>query len=335
MLIDTDAGRGVSRRAEPADQRRLLDHQRDRRRVLRHPAVPVPPARVHGRRLRARRRRDQPALGGSRVGRPVEPDGHQGDRLDPSSSSPTRAADRAVVPRRRRRAAIPPGRAGLAPAAERERVLLPADLRAGRLPLEGRRSRRAGDQGPAADGGGRRPQPDADREAGRGEPIEDAEPTAPGPDLEPRVRDVRRRTRRSSRSQRGAAGRVHGSPIEDSASSTPSAASTRASRWSPTHPRPSPASASSRGGDGHGQVPGERRCRGPRPGADQEPAVRAEQRLGRVATEGRAARTRSWTSTAGRTTPPGISGSPRAPTTRRRRDMRSCTATFAGCTGPG
>ena len=63
------------------------------------------------------------------------------------------AADRSVVHRRQRRTALPAGRAGLAPAAERERMLLPADLRARRLPLEGRGSRGAGDQGSAADRG--------------------------------------------------------------------------------------------------------------------------------------------------------------------------------------
>ena len=97
--------RGVSRRAQPADQRRVVDHQRDRRRVLGHPAVPVPPARVHGRRVRARRRRDQPPLGGSRVRRPVEPDDHQGDRLVRRAHHRGRD-DRPVVLRRRRPAAF-------------------------------------------------------------------------------------------------------------------------------------------------------------------------------------------------------------------------------------
>ena len=78
----------------------------------------------------ARRRRDQPALGGPGVGRPVEPDDHQGDRVRGRAAHRCRE-DRPVVHRRRRRAAVPPGRAGLASAAERERVLLPADLRAG------------------------------------------------------------------------------------------------------------------------------------------------------------------------------------------------------------
>ena len=66
------------------------------------------------------------------------------------------APHRAVLARRQRRAGVPPGRAGLAPAAERGARLLPADLRPRRLPLEGRRPRRAGDQGPAAGRLGRR-----------------------------------------------------------------------------------------------------------------------------------------------------------------------------------
>ena len=60
------------------------------------------------------------------------------------------APHRAVLARRQRRAGVPPGRAGLAPAAERVGGVLPAHLRSRRLPLEGRRPRRAGDQGPAA-----------------------------------------------------------------------------------------------------------------------------------------------------------------------------------------
>ena len=60
------------------------------------------------------------------------------------------AAHRPVLARRQRRAGVPPRGAGLAPAAERIRGVLPAHLRPGRLPLERRRPRRAGDQGPAA-----------------------------------------------------------------------------------------------------------------------------------------------------------------------------------------
>ena len=58
--------RAVPRRAQPARHRRELDDERDRRRLRRHAAVPVPPARVHGRRLRDRRRRAQRRAGRSR-----------------------------------------------------------------------------------------------------------------------------------------------------------------------------------------------------------------------------------------------------------------------------
>src|SRR5262249_12672901 len=54
----------------------------------------------------------------------------------------------------------------LAPAAKRERGVLPAHLRAGRLPLEGRRPRRPGHQGPAANWqAGQARYPDDPREA--------------------------------------------------------------------------------------------------------------------------------------------------------------------------
>ena len=56
-------GRALSGRAQPAAQRDQLDDQRDRRRLRRHAAVPLPPARVHGRPVRDRRRRHQPPLG--------------------------------------------------------------------------------------------------------------------------------------------------------------------------------------------------------------------------------------------------------------------------------
>ncbi len=72
--------RRLPRRTEPAYQRRVRDHQRDRGRLRRRSAVPVPPPRVHGRRLRTRRRRDQRAVGGAGVRGRVEPDDHQGDR---------------------------------------------------------------------------------------------------------------------------------------------------------------------------------------------------------------------------------------------------------------
>ena len=79
VLVDTRHRRGLPGRAEPADSGRLRHHQRDRRRLRRRAAVPLPPARVHGRRLRAGRRRDQRALGGALGRRRVEPDDHQGD----------------------------------------------------------------------------------------------------------------------------------------------------------------------------------------------------------------------------------------------------------------
>ena len=55
--------RALPRRDQPAHQRRDVDDERDRGRVRRRPAVPVPHARVPRRRLRDRRRRHQPALG--------------------------------------------------------------------------------------------------------------------------------------------------------------------------------------------------------------------------------------------------------------------------------
>ena len=57
--------RDVPGRAQPAGHRRQLDDERHRRRLRRHAAVPVPPARVHGRRLRDRRRRAERAVGAS------------------------------------------------------------------------------------------------------------------------------------------------------------------------------------------------------------------------------------------------------------------------------
>ena len=66
--------------AEPADQRSLGDHQRDRGRVRRRAAVLLPPAGVLRRRLRARRGRDQRAVARAGVRRPVEHHGREGDR---------------------------------------------------------------------------------------------------------------------------------------------------------------------------------------------------------------------------------------------------------------
>ena len=65
-LADVDTRRALPRRDQPAHQRRDVDDQRHGRRLRRHAAVPLPPARVPGRRLRDRRRRHQPPLGARR-----------------------------------------------------------------------------------------------------------------------------------------------------------------------------------------------------------------------------------------------------------------------------
>ncbi len=80
VLVDTDTGEVYLGELNPANQRRVVDHQRHRRRVRRRAAVPVPHPRVHEHRLRPRRRRDQRTLGRAGLGRRVEPDGHEGDR---------------------------------------------------------------------------------------------------------------------------------------------------------------------------------------------------------------------------------------------------------------
>ena len=79
VLVDIDDRRVLSGRAEPADQRRVGDHQRDRRCLRRRAAVRLPPAGVLRRRLRSRHRRDQRALARPGRGRPVESHGDQGD----------------------------------------------------------------------------------------------------------------------------------------------------------------------------------------------------------------------------------------------------------------
>ena len=113
-----------------------LDDQRDRRRLRRHAAVPLPPARVPGRRLRDRRRRAQRALGAA------EP-----STSGRSSSSRRPTSGRAASRRRRSR-----GSGGCRPTrtirfarrdtdwhtiADEDRGVLPADCRRRRLPLPG------------------------------------------------------------------------------------------------------------------------------------------------------------------------------------------------------
>ncbi len=100
--------------------------------------------------VRLRRGRDQRALGGAGRRRRVEPDDHQGDQPG-GRADRRRRPDGPVLPGRRRHAGLPAGGAGLASAPERVRGVLPAHLRPRRLPLEGRRPGRPGDQGAAAD----------------------------------------------------------------------------------------------------------------------------------------------------------------------------------------
>ena len=109
VLVDTDTTRGVPRRAQPADQRGLVDHERHRGRLRRRAAVLVPHPRVHERRFRPRRRRDQRALGGAGVRRRVEPDGDEGDRRHRATAH-GHAPHRAVLARRQRRAGVPQAR---------------------------------------------------------------------------------------------------------------------------------------------------------------------------------------------------------------------------------
>ena len=105
--------RDVPGRDEPAGHRRQLDDQRHRRCLRRHAAVPVPPARVHGRRLRDRRRRAQRALGAPAEHRRLVAVHPQGDRRA-GGDADRRAAvgDLADADQRRRsasRAATPTG----------------------------------------------------------------------------------------------------------------------------------------------------------------------------------------------------------------------------------
>ena len=80
FLADVDTGEMYLGELNPRVTGRELDDERHRRRLRRHAAVPVPPARVHGRRLRDRRRRAERALGAAAEHRRVEPVHPQADR---------------------------------------------------------------------------------------------------------------------------------------------------------------------------------------------------------------------------------------------------------------
>ena len=80
FLADANIGRDVPGRAEPQGHRGQQHHERHRGRLRRHAAVPVPPAGVHGRRLRDRRRRAEPALGAPRQPRRVDAVHPEADR---------------------------------------------------------------------------------------------------------------------------------------------------------------------------------------------------------------------------------------------------------------
>ena len=98
-------GRAVPRRAQPARDRRELDDERHRGRVRRHAAVPLPPPRVRGRRLRDRRRRAERGVGASRRRRRVEPVHPQADRRRRRAHHACAALGDLAARRRRRRAA--------------------------------------------------------------------------------------------------------------------------------------------------------------------------------------------------------------------------------------
>ena len=85
--------RALPRRGEPAPERRQPDDELDHRGLRRHAAVPLPPARVHGRGVRARHRGDQLALGaGLWRGRGLGSGDNQRRPRRMSSSSPRRHA---------------------------------------------------------------------------------------------------------------------------------------------------------------------------------------------------------------------------------------------------
>ena len=135
--------RALPRRAQSPHQRRDVDDQRHGRGLRRHPALPLPPARVPGSRLRARRRRDQRAVGERLDRRRVEParlEGHGRRRGAPHE----RAEDGHLADGRRRRDRLRALGQRLALDPRRARGVLPARARAGRLPLPGRRPRLPG-----------------------------------------------------------------------------------------------------------------------------------------------------------------------------------------------
>ena len=81
--------RRLSRRDQPAHQRRLAADQPDHHDLWRLPAVPVPPARVHGRRLGARPRPGPVTLGRLRHLEPADPQADRGQgRADHRSTAP-------------------------------------------------------------------------------------------------------------------------------------------------------------------------------------------------------------------------------------------------------
>ena len=158
-------GRDVARRAQPAGHRRLVDHQRDGGGLRRHAVVPVPPARVHGRRLRDRRGRAERALGPDAQPRRVDAVHPQADRgRDRAHHAGAVVGDLEGGGRRRDHLRAPRHR--LAHRGRRDRGLLPADRGGRSVPLPRRRPRDHGHAGPVH---GRRPRA-AGPARGRGSP---------------------------------------------------------------------------------------------------------------------------------------------------------------------
>ena len=142
--------RGLPRRAEPPDIGGLLDDQRHGRRLRRRAAVPVPPARVHGRGLHGRRGGDQrPLACAGRGGRLVAAD-HEGARRR-GGAHPGRPPHRRLAAGRQRRAHLRARHQRLARDHHRERGLLHARVRPGRLQVPRCRPGHPGHQGPDAD----------------------------------------------------------------------------------------------------------------------------------------------------------------------------------------